>query len=51
MITVFLDGGSAVIGDIKIANNCKISAGAIVVKDVIDDNSVLVGVPAKNIRK
>ena len=43
--------GSAVIGDIKIANNCKIGAGAIVVKDVIDDNSVLVGVPAKNIRK
>src|SRR5690606_40149293 len=56
-------GGSSVIGDynfigmnasikekVRIGNNCIIGAGAVVLKDV-EDNSVMVGNPAKLLRK
>lgn len=39
--------GAKVIGDIYIADGCKIGAGAIVVKSCFTENMTLIGVPAK----
>lgn len=44
---VMLGVGAKVLGNVKIANNVKIAAGAVVVKDVVQENCVVVGVPAK----
>ena len=39
--------GAMIIGDVKIADNCVIGAGAVVTKSCEKEGSVLVGVPAK----
>lgn len=38
--------GAKIIGDVRIADNCKIGAGAVVVSDFLDEGTVIVGVPA-----
>ena len=47
---VMIGAGAAVIGPVIVGNNVQIGAGAVVVKD-IPDNCVVVGVPAKIIKK
>lgn len=47
---VMIGAGATVIGPIVIGNNVQIGAGAVVVKDV-PDNCVVIGVPAKIIKK
>lgn len=47
---VMIGAGAAVIGPVLVGNNVQIGAGAVVVKDV-PDNCVVVGVPAKIIKK
>ena len=42
--------GAKIIGDIKIANNVKIAAGAVVIDSCEEENVILAGVPAKIIR-
>ena len=48
-ITVMVGSGSKVLGPIKIGNNVKIGANAVVLKDV-PDNVTVVGVPAKIVK-
>lgn len=43
--------GAIIIGDIEIADNCKIGAGAVIVKSCLKEGSTLVGVPAKEINE
>lgn len=43
--------GAIVIGDIEIADGCKISAGAVVNKSCLIPNSILAGVPAKVVKQ
>ena len=43
----FLGSGCKVIGEITIADNIAIGAGAVVVKDIMQDNVSVAGVPAK----
>lgn len=45
---VVIGANSCVLGDVKIGNNVQIGAGAVVLKD-IGDNSIAVGIPAKEI--
>ena len=47
---VMITCGAKVLGSITIGNNVVIGANAVVVKDVEDD-STMVGIPAKKIRK
>ncbi len=47
---VFIGSGAKILGNIKIGDNSKIGANAVVLKDV-EDNSTVVGVPAKKIKK
>ena len=42
--------GSAVIGNVTIADGCIIGANAVVTKDFLEQGSVIVGVPAKKLR-
>jgi serine O-acetyltransferase len=42
-----LSWGVIVLGNVSIADNCLIGAGAVVTHDIIEPNSVVVGVPAK----
>lgn len=44
---VMVGCGAKILGPIKIGNNVKIGANAVVVKDV-EDNTTVVGIPAKN---
>ena len=46
---VFLASGCKVIGDVRIADNVAIGAGAVVVKDCLEANSTYGGVPARKI--
>lgn len=43
--------GAKIIGGVKIANGVKIGAGAVVVKDCLDENVTLVGVPAQILKR
>ena len=43
--------GAKILGGVSIASGCVIGAGAVVVKDAPVSGSVLVGVPAKAIKK
>lgn len=47
---VDVGAGASIIGDVSIANNCIIGAGAVVVKSESRKGMVLVGVPAKPIK-
>lgn len=42
--------GAKIIGDVKIANNIVIGAGAVVTKSFLEEGTVICGVPAKKIR-
>lgn len=46
---VFLGSGCKVIGGITIADNCAVGAGAVVVKDVLENGISVAGVPAKKV--
>lgn len=43
--------GAQILGGIKIANNVKIGAGAVVVKDVLEEGVTVIGIPGKIISK
>ena len=43
--------GAMIIGDVEIADNCVIGAGAVVTKSFPKDGSIIAGVPAKVIEK
>lgn len=43
--------GAMIIGNVEIADNCIIGAGAVVTKSFIKPGSILVGVPARDISK
>lgn len=43
---IYLGPGAKVFGRITIADGCKIGANAVVNKSCVQENSVLVGVPA-----
>jgi len=43
--------GCSVIGNVHIADGCKIGAKALVINDVDQKNAVMVGVPARNVAK
>lgn len=47
---VDVGAGASIIGDVYLADNCIIGAGAVVVKSETRERMVLVGVPAKPIR-
>lgn len=47
---VELSFGSAVIGNVTIADGCIIGANAVVTKDFLEPGSVIVGVPARKLR-
>ena len=42
--------GAMIIGDVKIADDCIIGAGAVVTKSFIEPGAVIVGIPAKTLR-
>ncbi len=47
---VRLGFGASVIGDVEIANNVTIAAGAVVIDSCLQENAVLAGVPAKCVK-
>lgn len=47
---VMLGSGAKVLGPITIADNVKIAAGAIVVKDVLEEGCTVAGIPAKIVK-
>ena len=47
---VFVGSGAKIIGGIRIGDNAKIGANAVVVKDV-DSDTTVVGIPAKPVKK
>lgn len=48
---VYLSNGCKIIGDVKICDNVMVAAGAVVVKDVDEENVVVGGMPAKVISR
>lgn len=46
-----MGAGAIVLGDVKIANYTQIGANAVVVKNIINENSVVAGIPAKVIKR
>ena len=48
MDTVVVGSGAQILGPVVVGKNAKIGANAVVTKDVIE-NSVMVGIPAKNV--
>lgn len=47
---VIVGAGAQILGPIKIGNNCKVGANAVVLKDV-EDNQTVVGVPAHKVEQ
>lgn len=47
---VILGVGAKIIGNIKIADNVKVAAGAVVVKDVLQQGCTVAGIPAKIVK-
>ena len=47
---VRLGFGATVIGNVEIANNVTVAAGAVVVNSCLQENAVLAGVPAKCVK-
>ncbi|WP_435132203.1 serine O-acetyltransferase [Formosa sp. A9] len=48
---VYIGPGAKIYGDIIIANNCTISANAVVNKSFLNENMMIAGIPAKEIKK
>ena len=48
---MYIGSGAKIIGDIKIASNTVIGAGAVVVKSIEEENTTWAGVPAKMINR
>ena len=48
MDNVVVGSGAQILGPVVVGKNAKIGANAVVTKDV-DENSVMVGIPAKNV--
>lgn len=48
---VYIGPGAVIFGDIQIADNCYIGANSVVNKSFLEPNSVIVGSPARVIRK
>lgn len=48
---VYIGSGAVIFGDIVIADNCYIGANAVVNKSFVEPFSVIVGVPAKVVKK
>jgi serine O-acetyltransferase len=48
---VTIGAGAQILGPIKIADGVQIGSNAVVVKDVLEDNSTMVGVPARKVEK
>ena len=46
-----IGAGTKILGPITIASNVKIGAGSIVLKECLEENVTLVGIPAKIIKK
>lgn len=46
---VFIGTGAKIIGNVKIADNVAIGANAVVVKDIVESNITVAGVPAKKV--
>lgn len=46
---MFLESGSKVIGDVKIANSVAVVANAVVVKDILEEGGTVAGTPALKI--
>lgn len=46
---VFIGSGAKIIGEIKIASGTVIGAGAVVIKNIVDENTTWVGVPAHRV--
>lgn len=44
---VYIGPGAKIFGRITVANGCAIGANAVVCKDALEENSVLVGIPAR----
>ncbi|MDD3415812.1 MAG: serine acetyltransferase [Lachnospiraceae bacterium] len=44
---VYLSNGCKIIGNVNICDNVVIGAGAVVVKDIVEENTVCGGIPAK----
>lgn len=47
---VYIGPGAVIFGDIRIADGCYIGANTVVNKDIIEPNSVVIGIPAKVIK-
>lgn len=48
---VYIGPGAVIFGDIEIADGCYIGANAVVNKSILEPNSVIVGIPAKVLKK
>lgn len=48
---IMLGVGSKIIGDVRLANNIKVGAGAVVVSSFLEEGITIAGVPAKKIEK
>lgn len=44
---VTIGAGARIIGPIKIANNCKIGANAVVTHSVLEEGKTIIGIPAR----
>lgn len=42
--------GAKIIGGVRIADSCKIGAGAVVVSDFLEPGSIIGGVPARKLK-
>ena len=42
--------GAKVIGAVRVANNVKIAAGAVVVKNILEEGCTVAGIPAKIVK-
>lgn len=48
---VYIGPGAVIFGDIEIADGCYVGANAVVNKSFLEPNSVIVGIPAKVVKK
>lgn len=46
----YIGPGAKIFGPVKIANNCSIGANAVVTKSCVEENSILIGIPAKRLK-